>query len=112
MNLNLNLKSSIACENKTNLGGFQVQNVIFLDCPTMIVLDFCARSIAVLNLVCLCFRKVKKRVLFNLSRLVCQSLFFGLDFCHVEFFLTLKGCSNYKYSIRICNKHFWPRFET
>jgi hypothetical protein len=44
MNLNLNLKSSIACEKKTNLGGFQVQNVIFLDCLTMIALDFCARS--------------------------------------------------------------------
>jgi hypothetical protein len=43
MNLNPNLKPSIACENKTNLGGFQVQNVIFLDCPTMIALDFCAR---------------------------------------------------------------------
>jgi len=41
MNLNPNLKSSIACENKTNLGGFQVQNVFFLDCPTMIALDFC-----------------------------------------------------------------------
>jgi hypothetical protein len=40
MNLNLNLKSSIACENKT-LGGFQVQNMFFLDCPTMIALDFC-----------------------------------------------------------------------
>jgi len=38
------LNSSIACENKTNLGGFQVQNVIFLDCPTMIALDFCVRS--------------------------------------------------------------------
>jgi hypothetical protein len=49
-------------------------------------------------------RKVKKRVLVNLSRLVCQSLFFGLDFCHVELFLTLEGCSNYKYGIRICNK--------
>jgi hypothetical protein len=44
MNLNPNLKSSIACENKINLGGFQVQNVIFPDCPTMIALDFCARS--------------------------------------------------------------------
>ena len=44
MNLNPNLKSSIACENKTNLCGFQVQNVIFLYCPTMIALDFCARS--------------------------------------------------------------------
>jgi len=44
MNLNPNLKSSIACENKTNLCGFQVQNVIFLDCSTMILLDFCARS--------------------------------------------------------------------
>jgi hypothetical protein len=43
MNLNSNLKSSIACENKTNLGGFQVQNVFFLDCPTMIALDFCIR---------------------------------------------------------------------
>jgi len=41
MNLNLNLKSSIACENMTNLGGFQVQNTFFLDCPTMIALDFC-----------------------------------------------------------------------
>jgi len=61
-------------------------------------------DIAVLNLVCLCFRKVKKRVLVNLSRLVSQSLFFGLDFCHVEFFLTLEGCCNYKYSIRIYNK--------
>jgi hypothetical protein len=44
MNLNLNLKSSIAYENTTNLGGFQVQNVFFLDCPTMIALDFCVRS--------------------------------------------------------------------
>ena len=42
-------------------------------------------------------------MLVNLSRLVCQSLFFGLEFCHIEFFLTLEGCSNYKYSIRICN---------
>jgi len=40
--------------------------------------------------------------LVNLSRLVCQSLFFGLNFCHVEFFLTLEGCSSY--SIRRCNK--------
>jgi hypothetical protein len=60
--------------------------------------------IVVSNLVCLYFRKVKKRVLVNLFRLVCQSLFFGLDFYYVEFFLTLEGCSNYKYSIRICNK--------
>jgi len=37
-------KVILACENKTNLGGFQVQNVILLDCPTMIALDFCARS--------------------------------------------------------------------
>ena len=43
MNLNPNLKSFIACENKTNQGGFQVQNVFFLDCPTMIALDFCIR---------------------------------------------------------------------
>jgi hypothetical protein len=58
----------------------------------------------ILNLVCLCFRKVKKHVLVDLSRLVSQSLFFRLDFCHVEFFLILEGCSNYKYSIKICNK--------
>jgi len=44
MNLNPILKSSIACEDKTPLGGFQVQNVIFLDCPFMIALDFCSRS--------------------------------------------------------------------
>jgi hypothetical protein len=44
MNLNPILKSSIACEDKTNLGGFQVQNVIFLNYPTMIALDFCARN--------------------------------------------------------------------
>jgi hypothetical protein len=44
MNLNQNLKSSIACENKTYLGEFQIQNVIFLDCQTMIALDFYARS--------------------------------------------------------------------
>jgi hypothetical protein len=44
MNLNIILKSSIACEDKTNLGGFQVQNVIFLNCSIMIALDFCARS--------------------------------------------------------------------
>jgi hypothetical protein len=43
-------------------------------------------------------------VLVNLSRLVCQSLLFELDFYRVEFFLTLEGCSAYKYSIRICNK--------
>jgi hypothetical protein len=43
MNLNLNLNSSIACGNKTNLGRFQVQNMFFLDCPTMIALDFCVR---------------------------------------------------------------------
>jgi len=110
MNLNLNLKSSIACENKTNLGGFQVQNMFFLDCSTMIALDFCVRRYGcfkeVQNHDCigLYVRKVKIRVLVNLSRLVCQSLFFGLDFCHVEFFLTLEGCSSYKYSIRICNK--------
>jgi hypothetical protein len=44
MNLNLNLKSSIACENKINLSGFKVQNMIILGCPTMIALDFCVRS--------------------------------------------------------------------
>jgi len=44
MSLNLILKSSIAYEDKTNLGGFHVQNVIFLDCPTMIALNFCARN--------------------------------------------------------------------
>jgi hypothetical protein len=44
MSLNPILKSSIACEDKSNLCGFQVQNVIFLDCPTIIALDFCARS--------------------------------------------------------------------
>ena len=44
MNLNPNLKLSIACDNKTYLGGIQVQNVIFLDYPTMIALDFCVRS--------------------------------------------------------------------
>ena len=44
MNLNPILKSSIAYEDKTNIGGFQVQNVIFLDCPTMIALDFFASS--------------------------------------------------------------------
>ena len=43
MNLNSILKSSIACGDKTNLGGFQVQNVIFLDYPTMIALDFWPR---------------------------------------------------------------------
>jgi imidazoleglycerol phosphate dehydratase HisB len=49
MNLNPILKLSIACEDKTNLGRFQVQNVIFLDCPTMIALDFCARSYSRFN---------------------------------------------------------------
>jgi hypothetical protein len=43
MNLNSILKSSIACGDKTNLGGFQVQNLIFLDYPTMIALDFWPR---------------------------------------------------------------------
>jgi len=43
MNLNPNLKSSIACENKTNVGEFQVQNMFFLYCLTMIVLNFCVR---------------------------------------------------------------------
>jgi hypothetical protein len=104
MNLNPNLKSSIACENKTNQGGFQVQNVFFLDCQTMIVLDFCVRRYGCFKFGLFVLERSKKRVLVNLSRLVCQSLFFGLDFCHVELFLTLEGCSNYKYSIRICNK--------
>jgi hypothetical protein len=30
-------------KNKTNLGGFQVQNVFFLDCLAMIALDFFVR---------------------------------------------------------------------
>jgi hypothetical protein len=50
-------------------------------------------------------------VLVNLSRLVCESLFFRLDFCHVEFFLTLKRCFNYKYSVRICNKGLLDKIE-
>jgi len=55
MNLNPNLKSSIACENKTNLVGFQVLNMFFLDCPTMIALEFCVlEDMVVLNLVYLC----------------------------------------------------------
>jgi hypothetical protein len=45
MNLNPILKSSIACEYKTNIGGFQVQNVIFLDFPTMIALDFLEKAL-------------------------------------------------------------------
>jgi hypothetical protein len=76
MNLNPNLKSSIACEYKTNLGGFQVQNVFFLDCPTMIALDFCVRRYGCFKFCLFMLRKVKKHVLVNLSRLVCQSLFF------------------------------------
>ena len=55
MNLNLILKSSIACEDKTNLSGFQVQNVIFLDCPKRLHWTFVQEVISVLNLVCLCF---------------------------------------------------------
>jgi len=35
MNLNLILKSSIACEDKPNLGGFQVQNVITEQCSSL-----------------------------------------------------------------------------
>ena len=104
MNLNPNFKSSIACENKTNLSGFQVQNVFFLDCPSMIALDFCVRRYGCFKFGLFMLERSKKRVLVNLFRLVCQSLFFGLDFCHLEFFLTLEGCSSYKYSIRICNK--------
>jgi len=69
----------------------------------MIALDFCVSKYG-------CFKfglfmlERSKNMLVNLSRLVCQSQFFGLDFCHVEFFLTLEGCSSYKYSIIICNK--------
>ena len=44
MDLNLNLKSSNARENKIYVGKIQVQNVIFLDCPTMIAFDFCVKS--------------------------------------------------------------------
>ena len=44
MDLNPNLKSSNACENKIYVGKIQVQNVIFLNCPTMIALDFCVKS--------------------------------------------------------------------
>ena len=44
MDLNPNLKSSNACENKIYVGKIQVQNVIFLDCPTMIAMDFYVRS--------------------------------------------------------------------
>jgi hypothetical protein len=101
----MNLKSSIACENRTNLGVFQVQNMFFLDyCRTMIALDFCVTRYDCFKFGLFMLERSKKCVLVNLSRLVCQSLFFGLDFCHVEFFLTLEGCSSYKYSIRICNK--------
>jgi len=42
--------------------------------------------IAILNLICLCFRKVKKHVLVNLSRLLCQSLFLGLTSVLLNFF--------------------------
>jgi len=35
MNLNLILKSSIACEDKPNLGGFQVQNVMTEQCSSL-----------------------------------------------------------------------------
>jgi len=110
MNLNLNLKSSIACEKKTNLGGFQVQNMFFLDCPTMITLDFCVRRYGCFKIGLFMLERSKKGVLVNLSRLVCQSLFFGLDFCHVEFFLTLEGCSSYKYSIRMCNNGLFGQY--
>ena len=52
--------TSIACENKTNLGGFQVQNVFFLDCPTMIALDFCARSYSCFKFGLFMFQKGQK----------------------------------------------------
>jgi len=57
MNLNPILKSSIACEDKTNLSGFQVQNMIFLDFSTMIALDFCARSYIRFKFGLLCFNQ-------------------------------------------------------
>jgi len=43
-------------------------------------------------------------VLVNLSRLVCQSLFFWAWLLPCWIFLTLEGCSSYKYNITICNK--------
>jgi hypothetical protein len=60
MNLNPNLKSSIAYDNKTYLGGIQVQDVIFLDCPTMIALDFCVRSYSCFKFDQFMFQKDKK----------------------------------------------------
>jgi hypothetical protein len=85
MNLNLNLKSSIACEDKTNLGGFQVQNVFFLDYPTMIALDFCVKRYSCFKFGLFMLERSKKRVIVNLSRLVCQSLFLGLTSAMLNF---------------------------
>ena len=63
MDLNPNLKSSIACDNKTYLDEIQVQNMIFLDCPTMIALDFCVKSYSYFKFGLLMFQKGKKNVL-------------------------------------------------
>jgi hypothetical protein len=60
MNLNPNLKSSIACDNKTYLGGIQVQNMIFLDCLTMIALDFYVRSSSCFKFDLFIFQKDQK----------------------------------------------------
>ena len=61
MNLNPNLKSSTACDNKTYLGKIQVENVIFLDCPTMIALNFCVISYSCFKFSLLMFQKGKKK---------------------------------------------------
>ena len=94
-----NLKSSIACENKTNLGGFQVQSVIFSDCPTMIALDFCTKSYSCFKSGLFMCQKVKSHrfglIMYQQGLKTCasynclvyfvKSLSFRVDFCHVEF---------------------------
>ena len=58
----MNLKSSIACDNKTYLGEIQVQNMIFLDYPTIIALDFCVRSYSRFKFGLFMFQKDQKNM--------------------------------------------------
>jgi len=66
---------------KPILHDFQVQNVIFLDCPTMHALEFCIKSYGYFSFECVCvfvFYKLKKYAIYYLSSFLNKVIYLGL----------------------------------
>jgi hypothetical protein len=71
---------------KPILHGFQVQNIIFLDCLTMHELEFCTKSYSCFSFLCLfvCY-KSKTRTIYYLSSFLNKVIYLGLHYVILVF---------------------------